>query len=253
MSTMIGIKPLHRSAKIGIGMKDVVPGKTTWINIDNQRVARDLARHSTLGQTFPVGAPFYQDDAGTVELGGVVTVEGIVASSTAVSVKSNATGVITNGAADTETLTAPVATNGRVNLISVTLAAPQTLVETEGTAGTVHSGANAVQLGGRPAVPAASVALAYVVWPPNSASATVTVATDIITLTGHGYTDGQKLVLATLATATGATVGDVLYVKYIDANSFQVSTTKGGAALNFGGADGTATFNVGATVVDARP
>lgn len=252
MSTMLAVRPLHRSAKIGLGGKDAAPGKTVLVNIDNPRVQRDLARHSSIGQIFQVGSPFFQNDAGTVEVGGVVTVDGVTASSTAVSGRSNA-GVAFSGAADTEALTLPVATNGRVNLISVTLAAPQTLVETEGTAGTVHSGANAVQLGGRPEVPAASVALAYVVWPPNSGSATVTVATDIITLNGHGYVNDQKLVLASLATATGATAGDTLYVINATTNTFQVSTTKGGSALNFGGTDGTATFNTGATVIDARP
>ena len=253
MSTMLPIRQLNRSAKVGIGSKDAAAGRTVLVNIDNQRVARDLARHSAIGQLFQVGSAFWQDDAGVVEAGGVVTVNGFVASATAVSGRSLAGTAFSGAVPSNVTLSAPVATNGRVDLVSVTLAAPGTLVKTDGTAGTPFSGANAVALGGRPTVPASSVALAYVVWPPNSGSATVTVATDIITLSNHGYTDGQKLTLATIATATGATAGDVVYVINPTTNTFQVSTTKGGAAINFGGTDGTATFNVGPTVIDARP
>lgn len=250
MSTMIGLRPLNRSAKIGIGAKDVTTGKTTFVNLDNQRVARDLSRHSTLGQFVQV-ANFWQGDAGTVESGGIVTVDGLTASSTAVTIR-DASGALLNGAADTEVLTAPVATNGRVNLLSVTLAAPQTLVETEGTPGLVSTGVNATQLQGKPAVPASSVALAYIVWGP-SVSATAVVATNIFTLASHGFTSGQKLTVATITTITAPVAGSVVYVKPIDANTFTLSATPGGADIDVTGADGSATLASPPVVVDARP
>lgn len=253
MSTMVGFRRLHRSASIGVGSKELAAtGATTLINIDNPRVARDLARHSTLGQLFPASQPFYQNDSGTVEQGGRITVDGLVASGTAVFVKSDA-GVITSGAADTEALTAPVATNARIDLISVTLAAPQTLVETNGTAGTAASGVNAVDWVNRPIVPASSVALAYLVWPPNTASISVVAATNIFTLSNHGYTAGQKFTVATITTITTPAVGTVVYIKPIDANTFTVSTTPGGPDFDVTAADGSLTLNSGPTVIDARP
>jgi hypothetical protein len=248
---MVGLRPLNRSAKLGIGAKDVSSGKTTWVNLDNPRVARDLARHSTLGQTFQSGT-FWQGDAGTVESGGIVTVTGNTASSTEVVIKRADTGANITGAADTEALTPAVVTNGRVNLLSVTLAAPQTLVETEGTAGLPATGANAVGLVGKPAVPASSVALAYVVWAP-AISATVVAATNIWTQAAHGYTSGQKLVVAAVTTITAPIAGAEVYVKPIDANTFTLSATPGGADIDVTAADGSALLVPPAIVVDARP
>lgn len=73
MSTMLGLRPTNRSAKLGIGAKDVVTGKVTWVNLDSQRAARDYARHATLGQWVQVGPPRYQADTAQVGIGGLVT------------------------------------------------------------------------------------------------------------------------------------------------------------------------------------
>jgi hypothetical protein len=161
-------------------------------------------------------------------------------------------GVISTGAADTEALTPAVVTNGRVNLLSVTLAAPQTLVETEGTPGTPATGVNETFLVGKPAVPASSVALAYVVWAP-AISATVVAATNIWTQAAHGYTSGQKLIVAAITTITVPAAGDVVYVKPIDANTFTLSATPGGADIDVISADGSALLVPPPIVVDARP
>lgn len=73
MSTMLGFRPLNRSARIGLGAKDVTVGKVTYVNLDNPRTFRDLARHTTLGQVLEVGPVRFQLDQARVDLGGVVT------------------------------------------------------------------------------------------------------------------------------------------------------------------------------------
>lgn len=251
MSTVVPVRAFNRSIKVRVGGRAVTPTSRVLVNIDNKRHQRDLARHSAIGAITSVGRAFEQADAGTVESGGVITVTGNTASGTAVVVKS-AAGVVTSGAADTEALTPAVVTNGRVNLLSVTLAAPQTIVETEGTAGLPLTGVNATELVGRPAVPAGSVTLAYVVWAP-AISATVVAATNVWTQTGHGYTSGQKLVVAAVTTITAPIAGAEVYVKPIDANTFTLSATPGGADIDVTAADGSALLVPPAIVVDARP
>src|SRR4051812_46812583 len=73
MSTLIPLRNVNRSAKVGIGIKDLSSAKATYVNLENKRQLRDLGRHTTLGQFIQVGAPRYQLDAGVIESGGVVT------------------------------------------------------------------------------------------------------------------------------------------------------------------------------------
>lgn len=60
-------------------------------------------------------------------------------------------------------------------------------------------------------------------------------ATDIITATGHGLAVGDPVQFVTLTGGTGLTVGTTYYViaANLTANTFQVSATPGGAAVNF--------------------
>jgi hypothetical protein len=62
--------------------------------------------------------------------------------------------------------------------------------------------------------------------------------TDIFTATAHGMANGQAVILTVTTGLTGATSGNTYYVINANANDFQLSTTVGGAALNFT-ADGT--------------
>jgi hypothetical protein len=250
---MAPYRTFNRSQRVRLGSKPISPSATTLVNIENKRVQRDIARHSTLGAINVLSAPFLQDDSGLIDSGGVVTVApvsgtGLVASDSAIAIRTFA-GVASSGAASTVTLTAPT-TTPRVDLLSVTLAAPQTLVKTDGTAAASNSAFN---LGGRPAVPATSVALAYVVVP-ATISATVVVATDVWTLTAHGLTVGQKLVVATKTTITLPNVGTTLYVNSVpSANTFTLSATPGGANFDTTAADGSATFyTTDPVVIDAR-
>lgn len=67
-----------------------------------------------------------------------------------------------------------------------------------------------------------------------SDTATFTAAvTDIVTSTGHGLIEGHQVVLTTTGTLpAGLSLATYYFVKYIDANTFYLSTTLGGAAVN---------------------
>jgi hypothetical protein len=67
-----------------------------------------------------------------------------------------------------------------------------------------------------------------------------TSATDTITSTGHGLSDGNKIVFTAIGAATNIVPGRVYYVDAIDANTFKVATTNGGTALTLGTATGIA-------------
>lgn len=63
-------------------------------------------------------------------------------------------------------------------------------------------------------------------------------ATDIFTATAHGMSNGQAVVLTVTTGLTGATSGNTYYVISSNTNDFQLSSTVGGATINFT-ADGT--------------
>lgn len=90
---------------------------------------------------------------------------------------------------------------------------------------------------------------------------TVTIASPaVFTKTGHGFKGGERERLATTgALPTGLNTNTDYFVKYIDANTYQVSTSLGGASINttgsqsgthtylqslFGLGDGATTFNL---------
>lgn len=64
--------------------------------------------------------------------------------------------------------------------------------------------------------------------------------TDLFTATAHGYANGQALIINVLTGLSGVTTSTVYYVISTLANTFQLSATVGGAAINFT-TDGTAT------------
>ncbi|MFI6279650.1 DUF5309 family protein [Streptomyces sp. NPDC050988] len=70
-----------------------------------------------------------------------------------------------------------------------------------------------------------------------------TSATDTITSTAHGLVDGDKIVFTITGAATGIVAGRIYYVDAIDANTFKVSTSSGGAAITLGTATGIAYTN----------
>lgn len=58
-------------------------------------------------------------------------------------------------------------------------------------------------------------------------------ATDIFTSAGHGYANGDVVVLAGMTGGTGLVAGRVYFVIGATANTFQLATTVGGAAVDF--------------------
>lgn len=67
-----------------------------------------------------------------------------------------------------------------------------------------------------------------------------TSATDTITSTAHGLTDGDKIVFRDTGTATGIVAGRVYFVDAIATDTFKVSTTNGGTAITLGTGTGIA-------------
>ena len=69
----------------------------------------------------------------------------------------------------------------------------------------------------------------------------LTDATDKITLSSHGYANGDQIQFARISNANNLTVGTIYYVVSSDTNDFQVATTSGGTAIAFGtGSNGEA-------------
>lgn len=129
MSTFVGVRKLNRSQKFDIGGRTIAPatgaagsgaGATSWVNIDNPRVNRDLARHMTLGSLIAgVGPGFFTGDDGTVLQGCAVTPTGVAGQvSVAPGVIQTVAGVSVNVAGGTLTLTDP-ATNPILSLVAV--------------------------------------------------------------------------------------------------------------------------------------
>lgn len=75
-----------------------------------------------------------------------------------------------------------------------------------------------------------------------TAACTTNITTDIFTSVAHGLADGDRLLLQSLTGTTGVTVWSAYYVINATADTFKVSTTLNGAAVNLTGADGSATF-----------
>jgi hypothetical protein len=72
-------------------------------------------------------------------------------------------------------------------------------------------------------------------------------ATDLITLTAHGLTNGDTVVFTNVGAATPLVVGTVYYVVSASANTFSVALTKGGAAVNIT-VDGTVIWEEGVSL-----
>lgn len=68
----------------------------------------------------------------------------------------------------------------------------------------------------------------------KTSTVTMTIATPcVVTWTAHGLADGAPIVLTTSgALATGLTAGTTYYIKYINANTFNLAATVGGTSIN---------------------
>lgn len=70
-----------------------------------------------------------------------------------------------------------------------------------------------------------------------SGTATMTIASPcVVTYTAHGCADGAPVYFTTTgALPTGLSINTVYYIKYIDANTFNLAATPGGASINTSG------------------
>jgi len=68
----------------------------------------------------------------------------------------------------------------------------------------------------------------------------VTLATDTFTLNAHGYSDGDIVIFTSLGTVTGITTTDNYFIVGSATNTFQVSLSLGGSAVDLTGAATTA-------------
>lgn len=205
MSLFAGYRAFNRSQTVRVGGKELSPTTTTWLNLDNKRVQRDIGRHSSIGGLHQVSGAVIVNTGGYVENGGVVTVSGATASSTAVAGRLNSGAVFTH-TADTTTVGGPDATNPKADTVFIDDAdgTPNLDDSTVAAAATT----NAELLNGLGAVGADDIPLAAIYWP--AAIATTTgltgvAATGVFTTGGaHGLAVGDSV---NLFAQTGASAG----------------------------------------------
>lgn len=73
-------------------------------------------------------------------------------------------------------------------------------------------------------------------------SMAATVATSLITRTGHNFSNGQKISFSSLGTLTGVIINKIYYIVNATTDTFQLSLTLGGAPITFTGTDATVTM-----------
>lgn len=71
----------------------------------------------------------------------------------------------------------------------------------------------------------------------DASTVTITIATPgVVTWNSHPFSGGERVLLATTgALPTGLAVNTVYFIKYVNANTFNLSTTSGGANINTSG------------------
>lgn len=243
MSTILGYRVLNRSASVGVGSKDFKSGKVNFVNLENRRVQRDLARHGTLGQYVMATPPRFQLDTGTVELGGQVTPRTASLVLDVAATQLLALDKVTTGASVAGTATvAPDAANPQLSAIGLdttTFATPTVAAVILNTAAASVTEQRTLSFPSSlttfPAVDttAARTWLALVWVPPRLASVTGVAATGVFTKAAHGFNIGDPVWFNAVTGATaGLVVSTIYYVNSVPSSStFTVSATLGGATL----------------------
>lgn len=256
MSTMIGFRKLARSPSVGLGLKDAAPGRAVQVNLDNARVARDLARHATLGQVLEIGPARFQLDTAQVALGGTVTprTASLVLDVTATNViylRDEFVGVAyaKNGTGASAVGTATVVPDAALPLVAAiglntasTAAVPTVAAVINGTAAAVvtedrfRNAPNSLPTANLPATDStADRTWLALVWVPPALLATSVFATGVITTLAHKYQVGDPVYLAALTGGSALTAGTTYYVNTVpSATTFTIAATPGGATLTHG-------------------
>lgn len=138
----------------------------------------------------------------------------------------------------------------RTKLIPFTFSSTQTmLIELGDGYFRFHTDGATLLAGSHPAYKPASAVTVSI--PPAAATVTMTIASPcVVTKAAHGFTGNEPVVLTTTgALPTGLTAGTTYYVKFIDANTFNLSATPGGANINTSGSQsGTHTCTASAKI-----
>lgn len=254
MSTMLGFRPLHRSAKVGLGLKDAVPGKVTYINLDNARTYRDLARHATLGQVIELGPARFQLDSAQVVQGGSVAPRtgSLVLDVTAANVSylrdefvgvaytkggtgASAAGIATVTPDATNPLLAAIGLNtastAAIPTIAAVLAGTASAIATEDRA---RFSVNTLPVAQLPALDStADRTWLALVWVPPALAVTSVAATDVFTTSAHKYQVGDPVWFSALTGGAGLTANQVYFVNTVpSATTFTVSATLGGPTFD---------------------
>lgn len=237
MSTMVGIKPLNRSAKVGLGAKDLVFGRQTFVNLDNNRNVRDMARHTSIAQFIESNPARFQLDTGTVDTGGTVTPRtgSLVLDVAAAGV--TALDKVTKGASVAGTAT--VAPNATLPLLSAigldttTFAVPTIAAVVINTAAAnvteVRTLAFPASLTTFPATDTTAnrIWLALVWTPPSLTGITSVSGTGVITTaSAHGYVVGDQVWFSTITGGAGIIVNTLYTVLTVpSATTFTTTAT----------------------------
>lgn len=244
MSTIVGVKPLSRSAKVGFGAKDLAFGRQIFVNLDNKRVIRDLSRHASIGQFFESNPARFQLDTGTVDQGGSVTPRTASLTLDVSAAYYTALDGTTKGslAVGTQAVT-PDAANPLIAAIGIntsTFATGAIAIATSvaAAAGVTEARTiafpNSYPLTGLDNT-ASRIWLALVWVPPTLGSVTGVAATGVFTKAAHGYNVGDPVWFNAVTGATaGLSTGTTYYVNTVPSSStFTVSTTLGGSTLTW--------------------
>lgn len=249
MSTLVGLRKYHRSAKVGIGSKDLTSDRTTWVNVENPRSIRDLARHISIGQFFVSQPARFQLDTAQVTQGGLVTPRtgSLTLDVSAANLKYLKTDSVYTAdatasyAAGTQAVT-PNATNPLVAAIGFDTSTPATptTVALNGTAAATvlesrFQNAYAT-LAANPALESTAnrTWLALVWVPPALTGITSVASTEVITTgSAHGYSVGDPVWFNGLTGGAGFTENTLYYVNSVPSTTtFTVSATLGGSTHN---------------------
>lgn len=186
MSVLVSFRNYNRSQRVRVGGKVLNATSDTLLNVDSPRVQRDLARHSAIGAIHEgARGRIFQADDGYLTGGGVVAnrATGLVVDISATS-WVNAAKVAGNAAAGTATVGAADGTNPRIDIVVVnTGSGAYSVVAGTATANATlalqRPGQTTNTLAGIAAVPASSIALAYILVPANATNLTAANVLDV--------------------------------------------------------------------------
>lgn len=164
MSLHVPFRAFNRSQRPRIGGEQFTsPTASVWLNVDNPRIQRDLARHSSLGSIFAVGDALGLPSDGYITAGGKVAVRATtLVMDVAPVFFTRASGVNGTQVADTVTIGAADATNPRIDVVAVDTNTPDIVV----VAGTATANATLFnRLGVVATLPANRIPIALVLVP----------------------------------------------------------------------------------------